>query len=78
MINLDELKELGEGELLQKVLEEISPEAAFMMGQIMGIMHKGDSVHIARLEGQIAQLEGQIHDLMLENDILEREGGGKT
>jgi hypothetical protein len=52
----------SEGELLQDLLEELSPKQAFMFGKVMGIMGKGDRLHISKLENHIDSLEQIIEE----------------
>jgi hypothetical protein len=48
---------MSEGELLQALLESVDNEVAFMIGQVMGIMRKGDAIHIEKLVMHITDLE---------------------
>lgn len=67
-------KDMSEGELLQALLESVDNEVAFMIGQVMGIMRKGDAIHIEKLVKHIDGLKEQVRSLSMElNNAEERE-----
>ena len=53
-------KGMSEGELMEALMDGLSCEQAFMFGQIMGIMSKGDKMHIRRLEQENSKLREEI------------------
>ncbi len=56
-------KRWSEAHLLEKLLEELSCEQAFMMGEVMGIMRKGDEMQIKRLELRVGELERELRTI---------------
>jgi hypothetical protein len=70
-------KGMSEGELLTALLEGLTPEQAFMVGQVMGIMGKGDKMHITRLEQEIVDLKRQLVFGVHNDAVFGEPMGGK-
>ena len=49
-------KQWTEGELLVGVMEGMDNEKAFRLGELMGIMRKGDAIYITRLERELEEM----------------------
>lgn len=64
----------SEGQLLQDLLDMLTPDGAFRLGEIMGIMRKGDAVQISRLEREIADLRETIEVLRDARESYEQDG----
>lgn len=60
---MKDLSKLSEAELLTRVLTGLSDQKTFELGVLMGVMHKGDAVLIARLEQRIGELERECNTL---------------
>jgi hypothetical protein len=48
---------MNEGELLQTLLSQLTPEQSFMLGEVMGIATKVDRERIKALERAVKRLE---------------------
>ena len=70
----------SEGELLEKVIEGMECEKAFHLGELMGVMRKGDAVYITHLEQELRDMMRDRNDWRDTYHKLKREvkeGGGK-
>jgi len=65
-----------EADLLQGLLSQLTNEQAFMVGEIMGIMRKGDDDELNRMRSRILNLEQTIEQHEMANEEAERGDQG--
>ena len=68
---------LSEGDLLQTLLSQVTPHQCFMIGEVMGIMSKGDQTRIYQLEAELSRLKEAHNMLKVDYAQLKRESNGR-
>jgi hypothetical protein len=66
--------ELSEGELLEQLLAMLPPEGALMLGEVLGILRKGEAGRTAKVQQKLDIAKAFIEILEQRLEIYEQDG----